>query len=487
MLILPIGQKDNIVRRTPWVSFSLIAVNLAVYILVGTGHAMRGGYDEARSKLRDVGAYLVEHPYLQVNVELTERLGPQFEAELKQLREQHEARRRAPEGFVRDNEQSTLDGLARDAIVALRSSPAQRLGFVPREASPIRSLTSMFMHGGWLHLLGNMLFLFLSGPFLEDVYGRPLFAALYLLSGMAALGAHVVKSPDSLVPLVGASGAIAGVMGAFLLRLGKKQIQFLVIPIPILPMFRYKPFLPAFVVLPLWAAEQYWYAQAESDSGVAFWAHLGGFGWGFLAALVVALTGIERRYIHPAIEKETTITQHPALERALDARVSGDLVAARREIRSALAAEPNNLDALEESLEIAFAEGDQAESARCATRLLELYQRKGEPELAARLLADERLSPAQPLTPRYHVAAAMLLERQADARSALAHYQRVIDSAFADPLALKALMRRGEILAKADNPREARKAFERALAHPSCSALRRASVEASLGRLPPTR
>ena len=91
------------------------------------------------------------------------------------------------------------------------------------------------MHAGWLHLIGNMLFLFLSGPFVEDLYGRPLFAALYLAPAVAGAGAFAAGASHSATTLVGASGAIAGVMAAFLVRLGGRRIEFLVVPIPIVP------------------------------------------------------------------------------------------------------------------------------------------------------------------------------------------------------------------------------------------------------------
>src|SRR5207253_315943 len=115
---------------------------------------------------------------------------------------------------------------------------------------PIRAVTSMFVHSGWLHLIGNMLFFFAAGPFLEDVYGRVLFTLLYFLSGFAAIGAHVWQNPGSLAPVVGASGAVAGVLGAFLIRFARSKIQFLWLPIPLVFWWRYRVFIPAFLFLP---------------------------------------------------------------------------------------------------------------------------------------------------------------------------------------------------------------------------------------------
>ena len=349
-----------------------------------------------------------------------------------------------------------MDGLCQETLDAIHALPNYRLGYVPRQPRV---------------------------AFLEDLYGRFLFSALYLVGGVAALGAHVLQSPDSGVPLVGASGAIACVMGAFLIRLAAARIQFLVMPLPILPFIRFTMFLPAFVVLPLWATTQWVYAHVAKDAGIAWWAHLGGFGFGMLAAIAIRLTGIERHWIHPAIEKQTTLTQHTAIEDALEARVNGDLPRARQAIQAALAAHPENPDALLESLEIAFSEEDPAEISRAATRLLEVLSRQGEDELASQLVYDDRLRQLK-LSTRYRVAAGAFLEKLGDLRQALESYQRAVEAGPRDPVALRALNRRAQILFQGGDLRQARIACEQALAHPGCSELLRPPFEELLARLP---
>ena len=128
----------------------------------------------------------------------------------------------------------------------------------------------------------------MTGPFVEDVFGRGVFAVLYFLSGFAALATHVAKFPHSEVPLIGASGAIAGVMGAFLVRYARRKIHMLYLPLFPLPRPRFTFGVPAFVIAPLWFGEQFWYAhRAGEESGVAFWAHVGGFLFGAVFALAV--------------------------------------------------------------------------------------------------------------------------------------------------------------------------------------------------------
>lgn len=136
-------------------------------------------------------------------------------------------------------------------------------------------LTSMFMHGSWLHLIGNLWFLWLFGNNVEDSMGHLRFLVFYLLVGVVGALAHVFTDVGSMIPTVGASGAISGVMGAYLLLYPKIKIQtlfVLLIFIKIIP-------VPAWLVLGEWFAVQLYssYVAPAGGSGVAFWAHIGGF------------------------------------------------------------------------------------------------------------------------------------------------------------------------------------------------------------------
>jgi membrane associated rhomboid family serine protease len=136
-------------------------------------------------------------------------------------------------------------------------------------------ITSMFLHGGWMHLLGNMWFLWLFGNNVEDAMTRPRFVAFYLLCGLAAAALQVASQPDSMIPMVGASGAISGVMGAYLLLYPRVKVYTLV---P-LGFFITTFALPAWVMLIYWMGLQLLggFSQVGGEGGVAFWAHVGGF------------------------------------------------------------------------------------------------------------------------------------------------------------------------------------------------------------------
>ena len=153
-------------------------------------------------------------------------------------------------------------------------------GLVPANASPTTFVTSMFLHGGFMHLAGNMLFLWVFGDNMEDQMGHVGFLIFYLLGGLAAAAAQYFSDPSSTIPMVGASGAIAGVMGGYLLMFPKARVDILIILIIIV---RIIP-VPAYIVLGAWFGIQLLQgSMTPSDQGgVAYWAHAGGFAAGLI-------------------------------------------------------------------------------------------------------------------------------------------------------------------------------------------------------------
>jgi len=475
VLIIPIRQQNSVVRRFPWVSVTLIVLNTLVFI--ATSVAAAGQRPELIRRAEAVAAYALEHPYLSLSAEIDDLL--ELSEEMDEQRGQLAS---LPPREVVEQEQAVFNGLCTQLKVALERMPTRALGFAPAARRPATLVTSMFVHAGLLHILGNMLFLYVSGPYVEDVFGRALFAALYLLSGIAAAAAQAMADPSSTMPMVGASGAVAGVMGAFLGRLATSRVVLLVLPFPLIPALRFTLTPPAFVVLPLWAAEQFWYAHMAPGAGVAWWAHVGGFVFGLAAALAIRVSGVEQNWINPSIERQISVTQHEGLEKGMNARLEGDLPRARREIAQVLREEPDNLDAWRESLEVALAGPDDAEAGRSAARLLDLLSRAGEEELAMELVHDARLRDLK-LNARFWLSAAAWLERHDDAREALDLYRRAAEASPDEVSALRAHVKRGEILARAGNVREARTAYERAQAHPGCQGSWAGLVEGALKNL----
>ncbi len=162
-----------------------------------------------------------------------------------------------------------------------------RYGSIPQEIVGQQDLytllTSMFMHGGWAHILGNMLFLWVFGDNIEDAFGHVGYLVFYLLTGLAASAAHILLNPSSPIPSVGASGAISGILGAYIIFFGGNSIRVLIA--------YFVTTVPAWMMIGLWAAQQFIATYGslavteQTTGGVAYAAHAGGF----LAGLIVAV------------------------------------------------------------------------------------------------------------------------------------------------------------------------------------------------------
>ena len=147
--------------------------------------------------------------------------------------------------------------------------------------------TSMFMHGGWMHIIGNMLYLWVFGDNIEDTLGHGRYLAFYLVCGLAAAGTQILVDASSQVPSIGASGAVAGVLGAYLILYPKHRINSLIF----LGYFVRMVQLPAMLVLGFWIVLQLFTGLASFgvETGVAYWAHVGGFAAGMALILPVFL------------------------------------------------------------------------------------------------------------------------------------------------------------------------------------------------------
>jgi membrane associated rhomboid family serine protease len=219
--VIPLSD-DNPTLRTPWVTYALLAALAAVWGLV-----QGAGLDAVKlvTSICDLGLLPGE-----------------------------------------------LTGIARVGD-ALPLAPGMACVVDDDAINKVTWLTSMFLHGSWMHLLGNALFLWVFGNNVEDSMGRVRFVVFYLLCGFAAAGAQIAVDPGSIVPMVGASGAISGVMGAYLVLYPRVRVNMLFIFFIII---RIIP-LPAWVVLLWWFGLQVLNQYAGADAGVAFMAHIGGF------------------------------------------------------------------------------------------------------------------------------------------------------------------------------------------------------------------
>lgn len=248
-MVIPVHDV-NPARRTPWVTYALIAANFVAFVFLTPGVA---------GSLTGSGGSLAEFCHLQAFLD-------QYAAVPRELIH-HQLPRLVPTGGTGVGPQG----------------PGCLVGPPGYDKSPELSvLTAMFLHGGWLHLLGNMLFLWIFGNNIEDRMGHVRYLLFYLLCGYAAAYGFALTNPDATTPLIGASGAIAGVLGAYLVLYPKARVWVLVPFLIFLPLR-----LPAWIVLGLWFLLQAAYSAGAGVTGagtVAYAAHLVGFVVGMLLA-----------------------------------------------------------------------------------------------------------------------------------------------------------------------------------------------------------
>ena len=377
-MIIPYGHEHTTVRRLPWVTFALMGACVAAFLLTSLAARDRG--KEVSQDLTEFFQYLSTHPYLEFDQEFERTLyryvpEQQFRAFLEATREfAPETPGGSPQLAREQQEFDRIIGRVLASLAAVRASPFYRFGLVPADLQPHALITYQFLHGGFLHLFGNLFFLFLAGPFIEDVWGRPVFAAFYLGAGALSAVMFAVRYPNLDEPLIGASGAVAGVMGAFLVRYWRTRIRFLYFFFP----FRPGTFTaPAWLMLPLWFARELVFAQAwdvtspgSGGGGVAHWAHVWGFAFGLAVAAAISYWRVEERFIHGAIEAKVTVLDNPAVDQALAARAQGELERSRRLLSAVVREDPRNVDAVLALWSAALDSGQPATAAPDLLRII---------------------------------------------------------------------------------------------------------------------
>src|SRR6266496_4241158 len=347
-MLIPIRHENMSARRWPVITIGLIVLNTVVFL--ATYSSMREQAPEMGHAKAHILLLAAAHPELKVTPQaqkVIENFSKQYPDEWAKIQSPNHDLIDAWDAQMRLMEdpaklQAEMDSLTQQYSDLAANSLTQKYAFVPGETRLITYLTANFLHGGWLHLIGNMWFLWLAGFVLEDVWGRPLYSAFYLVSGAAALQFHAWTNAGSMVPTLGASGAVAALMGAFLVRFPKMKIEMMWLFL----FRRYRFKAPAYWLLPLWLVMEIFYGGLTGSSGgVAHWAPVGGFIFGVLIALALQHSGLEHR-VNAAIEEKVGATVDPQLDQASDLMDHGKLDEAVVLLNNHLAAQPDSVDGL---------------------------------------------------------------------------------------------------------------------------------------------
>lgn len=454
-------------RRWPVITFGIIALNAIVFL--GT----HGTIDKQGPELGQVKIHLVllaaMHPELKIPEKAQEFI---TYTQTRNAPLWKEAQRGSRDVFdtwdakirLQDDEdalQQEMDSLGESYAELNSSSLLNKYAFIPAHPTLLSMLTASFLHGGWLHIIGNMWFLWLAGAILEDTWGRLIYPSFYLIAGVLAFQVHAMVNLGSFTPTIGASGAIAGLMGAFLVRFPTTKIEM-----GYLLFYRFYRFkMAAYWLLPVWLVMEIFYGSVfGQSSGVAHWAHVGGFAFGALIAVAVRKSGLEQM-AEKGIQDKISWVSHPLLAEASEQMEKEQLDLAAASLQKLLLEKPDSIDAYRMLQRIYWQKNDLPKHRDALTKLLGLEIKANDHEGALQTCQDFRNAGGEKLPAPLWLEFCRQLETQPDVSRAADEYLELAQGYPVEKQGLLAQMAAGRIyLKRLDRPADALRLYEAAQA-----------------------
>ena len=322
-MILPVGHVDTELRRFPWLTTLLVALTVAAFAY--TWWLDREGAARVAAAHAEAFAYFEKHPYLTLTEEAGRALFPDLapEARGQELADRRENYPYRVFEFQLAMDQPELDRRLALLLEARAERPAERFGLVPASATVVGWLAHPFIHAEPAALAVSLLFLFMAGYSIEERWGRVTCAVLFAASAALAAMTVVARDPAATQPWIGASGAVAGLLGAFTGRFGFTRIRCAYW----LLLYRGTFHAPALLLVALWAGAEVALAsyrgEPVGEGRPAEWALAASFGFGFVAAVLIRFLGIEKRYLEPGLEAQAVVADNTVVGRALALREKG--------------------------------------------------------------------------------------------------------------------------------------------------------------------
>jgi membrane associated rhomboid family serine protease len=469
-MLIPLRHENMEGRRWPVVTFGLIALNVLIFL--GTHwKIMEETKDPARVQVR---AHLIllaaMHPDLNMTSdvqalikEIQKRIPEDAWKELASTRRPFEDEWDERIRGVDDPQQlqSEMDSLTDTYEQQQKTSILANYAFVPAHPTIVSYLTSMFLHTGWLHLIGNMWFLWLSGFILEDRWGRVIYPIFYLLAGMAASVFHALFYHGSIVPSLGASGAVAALMGGFLIRFPKLKIDMLWYML----IFRIRFKAYAYWLLPLWLFTEVFYGSLFGRvSAVAHWAHVGGFLFGALGAILIQKTGLEHQ-ANAKIEDKIGWTADPAVVQGTECLEKGNFDEGIAILEKHLAEKPDAVDALSILRQLYWRKKDIPKYQEITIKVCQLHLKAQEGEAAWEDLQEYSNSGGDRMPAATWLEICRYVEGQQHYERAVSEYEHLAKTYPTEKQSLLALLSAGRLALKQLNrPSDALRYYKKASA-----------------------
>ena len=471
-MLIPLRHENMAGRRWPVISIALIAINFIVFL--GTHWQI-----EAQAPLRDetrvhILLLAAAHPELSTNPEVREfitnfreknpNVWKKVASDTRPPEDPWEAKMRMSESA--SELQAEMDSLQQRFANFEHDSILARYAFTPAHPQPITYVTANFLHGGWMHIIGNMWFLWLAGTILEDTWGRIMYPVFYFLSGAMALMFHSWANPGSLVPTLGASGAVAALMGAFLVRFPKTKIEM--IWLFGFGFRSYRFHARAYWLLPLWLFLEIFSGAilGGSSGGVAHWAHVGGFVFGAIGAVGLGYSGLEH-VANQAIEAKVTWTADPAIVEATEKMDQGNLDEAIAVLKAHIGTNAPSIDVCTLLTQLYWRKNDIPQYQEAMIHLCQLHLKAQNAEAAWQDFGEYLNSGGTRMPASTWLELCRCAEGQQNFERAVEEYDRLARAYPAERQSLLALMAAGRLsLKKLNHPAEALCFYQKAANSP---------------------
>lgn len=466
LVLIPLRHENMRGRRWPVITFALIAVNMVVFLLT-MGPLKRQQPERTQTRIRLL-TFAAMHQDLRMSAAaqsyvdgVKKRLGYAWDQAI--LADKVLMAKAAPGTNSTATSdpallQQQMDSLCQAFEAEHKADILDNYAFVPAQPRLISYVTANFLHGGWLHLLGNMWFLWLAGFILEDHWGRVIYPIFYLIAGAAALQFYGWCAPGSYLPLIGASGAVAALMGAFLVRFPKMKIEM-----AFLAFFSYRFKAPAYALLPLWLLMEFYYGSAFGvSSPVAHWAHVGGFLFGMAGALVLSRTGLEQQ-AYQEVESKIAWTAAPEMVQAGQALEESKVDQAVSILVNYIHQHPSAADALQMLQQVQWRRNDIPGYLDATAKLCQLHLKLQDAEAAWQDFEAYGNAGGDKLPASIWLEIGRMLEAQQNIDRAVTEYERLAAAHPDEKQSILALIAAGRLYLKRMNrPEEALKCYERA-------------------------
>jgi len=474
-MLVPLQHDKMAARRFPIITVGIIVLNILVFL--GTHWSQDSDAPQLREDRTHILLLAATHPELTVPPS-GEKLIANFKAENpdvwtqisssnRDLVDGWDARMRLEESPEKLQEE--MDSLCADYARIQTTSINSNYAFVPASPKPWSYVTANFLHGGWLHLIGNMWFLWLAGFVLEDAWGRGVYTAFYFVAGAAALQFHAWTNPQSMIPTLGASGAVAALMGAFLVRFPTMKIEMGWLRLNLVGLFSgkmwYRFKAPAYTLLPLWLLLEVFSGtlSGTKGGGVAHWAHVGGFAFGAVVALCMKVSGVEQK-LNDKVEEQVSWTSDPAISDATEALHEGRIDEVIAKLEPYLKLKPNEVEAWLLLREAKWRKQDTDGYLEGTAKMCELYLKAREYDSAWQCFGEfANVAGEKKLPPRIWYDLGQGLEQQQNFQVALDQYKGIVKAYSAETVSVQAQIAAGKLcMNKLSRPEEAAQWYESA-------------------------